>query len=323
MSADFLVDIAGLSVSYGRRGPFGGRRQLSVLDGLDLRIQPGETLSVVGESGCGKTTLANALLRLIPITAGRVSFAGVDLARADHVALRRARREMQVVFQNPFGSLNPRLRVIDLVAEPLRTHRPSSRPELRARVAALLAEVGLEEEYLGRFPHQLSGGQAQRVAIARSLALNPRLLILDEPTAALDVSVQAQIINLLRRLQLSHRLTYLFISHDLSVVRHVSDRIAVMYLGRIVELAEASAIFSNPRHPYTKALLAATPQYDPDGPRESTRLKGAIPSIAQPPPGCPFHPRCPVAVDLCRTVVPVPEATADGGSVSCHLATRC
>jgi oligopeptide/dipeptide ABC transporter ATP-binding protein len=316
-----LVEIRQLCVDYvSRRGWLGQRAyRVRALDSVDLAIMPGETLGVVGESGCGKTTLGRGLLRLVRPTSGQVWFEGQDILALDQARLRRLRRDMQMLFQNPFSSLNPRLDVFNLVAEPLRSHTSLKRNELQVRIEALLVKVGLSAEYLERYPHELSGGQAQRVALARALALNPKLLVLDEPTSALDVSVQAQIINLLAELQRDLGLTYLFISHDLSLVQYISDRIAVMYLGQIVELASSEAIFRAPQHPYTQALLAATPLPDPDSGRRRIILEGSIPSPAHPPSGCRFHTRCPQVMDLCRDTAPLVYATGDGQWARCHL----
>jgi oligopeptide/dipeptide ABC transporter ATP-binding protein len=316
-----LVEIKRLSVDYVIRNGLLGRhkRHIRAIDQIDLDIRPGETLGVVGESGCGKTTLGRSLLRLIPASSGQVLFEGQDILRLNKTDLRRLRPEMQIVFQNPFSSLNPRLNVLDLIAEPLRTHTRLKGAELAARVEALLSEVGLSGEHLKRRPHQLSGGQAQRVALARALALNPKFLVLDEPTSALDVSVQAQIINLLVQLQRSHGLTYLFISHDLSLVQHISDRIAVMYLGQIVELASSQALFRRPSHPYTQALLASTPLPDPDSGRPRIILEGSVPSPANPPAGCRFHTRCPYVMDICRSTAPQPHFISEGHQAVCHL----
>jgi len=316
-----LVEVKRLSVDYVIRAGLLGRHKhhIRALDQIDLDIRPGETLGVVGESGCGKTTLGRSLLRLVPASSGQVLFEGQDILRLDKTDLRRLRPEMQIVFQNPFSSLNPRLNVLDLVAEPLRTHTRLKEAERAARVEALLGEVGLSAEHLKRYPHQLSGGQAQRVALARALALNPKFLVLDEPTSALDVSVQAQIINLLVQLQRSHGLTYLFISHDLSLVQHISDRIAVMYLGQIVELASSQAIFQRPSHPYTQALLASTPLPDPDSGRTRIILAGSVPSPADPPSGCRFHTRCPYVMDICRSTAPQPHFIGEGHQAVCHL----
>ncbi len=316
-----LIEVRDLCTDYVLPGGFWGRRRarIRVLDHIQLHIRRGETLGVVGESGCGKTTLGRSLLCLVEPTAGEVWFEGVDLLKLDKASLRERRKEMQLVYQNPFSSLNPRLNVLNLVGEPLKTHTRLRGPALAERVITLLREVGLDARFLDRYPHQLSGGQAQRVALARALALNPKFLVLDEPTSALDVSVQAQIINLLVRLQRLHGLTYLFISHDLSVVQHISDRIAVMYLGQIVEMAPGEAIFRTPQHPYTQALLASTPLPDPDRERKRIPLQGNVPGLANPPAGCRFHTRCPYVMDLCRTQEPPAYHVQPAQWATCHL----
>lgn len=316
-----LLTIQNLTKDYtSHRGLFGrGQQRTRVLDSLDLTIYEGETLGIVGESGCGKSTLANTLLRLIPATAGEVIYNGDDILASDAAQLRLLRREMQIVFQNPFSSLNPRMNVKALIAEPLVTHTGLRGAGLTERVAQLLGESGLSAEYMDRHPHELSGGQAQRVVLARALALNPKFLILDEPTSALDVSVQAQIINLLVRLQKDHGLTYLFISHDLGVVQHISDRIGVMYLGEIVELGPSEAIFATPQHPYTQALLSATPIPDPESKRQRIILEGNVPSPSDPPSGCRFHTRCPVAENRCQHEEPKAVKLSDQQWARCHL----
>ncbi|MEM7112790.1 MAG: oligopeptide/dipeptide ABC transporter ATP-binding protein [Chloroflexota bacterium] len=318
-----LISVKNLTKDYVSRSGLFNRNQIRVrvLDQLNLDIQEGETLGIVGESGCGKSTLANTLLRLIPATSGEVIYDGSNIMQASKTDLRKLRQHFQMVFQNPFTSLNPRMKVRDIVAEPLITHTKLSESELDERVLALLQESGLNEEHLPRFPHELSGGQAQRVAVARALALNPKFLILDEPTSALDVSVQAQIINLLVHLQKVHKLTYLFISHDLGVVQHIADRIAVMYLGEIVEMGSSEAVFANPQHPYTQALLSATPTTDPDKKGQRIVLQGNVPSIAHPPSGCRFHTRCPFVFDNCRAEVPSQVAYGKGWA-RCHLLNK-
>lgn len=317
---ELLLDIKGLTMEYVTySGLFGRHKQrIRVLHGLDLQIFKGETLGIVGESGCGKSTLGHSIMRFIKPTAGEVIYAGSDILKRNKKELRTLRRQMQMVFQNPHASLNPRMRIFDVVAEPLRTHTKMNRQEMEGRVVELLLEMGLSGEYKNRYPHQISDGQAQRVVLARALALNPSFLVLDEPTSALDVSVQAQIINLLLKLQKEHKLTYMFISHDLSVVQHISDRIGVMYLGQIVELADSQAIFCNPQHPYTQALLSATPVPDPDDQTEQIILQGNVPSPANPPSGCRFHTRCPVVMDKCRTEPP-PAYGANRHWATCHL----
>lgn len=319
-----LVCIRGLTVYFhSGGGALGGpTRHVRALNGVNLDVPARQTLGVVGESGCGKTTLGRALMRLVGLSSGEILFDGVDLLSLRGAALRAFRRKMQMIFQNPIASLSPRLRVRDLVAEPLRTHTDLRGRALNERLSELLAMVGLQETHLDRFPHALSGGQAQRVAIARSLALNPAFLVLDEPTSALDVSVQAQILNLLQRLQRQFDLTYLFISHDLAVVQHISQRIAVMYLGEIVEQGRAEAIFGDARHPYTEALLSATPVPDPDSGRKRILLAGAVPSAANPPSGCPFHTRCPQVMDYCRQVKPAPVTLEGDHWAACHLLTE-
>jgi oligopeptide/dipeptide ABC transporter ATP-binding protein len=324
MNDGVLVDIRNLTVDYISRGGLLGRRmrRVRVLEDLNLQIHRGETLGVVGESGCGKTTLANSVLRFIRPTAGEVLYQGQNILELGGPEMRQLRREIQMVFQNPFSSLNPRMKVMSIVAEPLVTHTNLRGEALEAHVRGLLDEVGLDERFLGSHPHEMSGGQAQRVALARALALNPRFLVLDEPTSALDVSVQAQIVNLLVELQQEHNLTYMFISHGLGVVQHVSDRIAVLYLGEVVELAPRDQITAEPRHPYTQALFSSTPVPDPDSGRERIILEGNVPSPADPPSGCRFHTRCPLVMERCRSEKPAPYAVTSSHWASCHLLDR-
>lgn len=301
------------------RGAFSGSATLKALDGASFTIERGKTLAVVGESGCGKTTLANCIARFIPAAGGEVVFEGLDVLPLTGLALKAYRRNMQMVFQNPVSSLNPRLRVSAIVSEPLETHTSLDSSARQARALELLAETGLEASFIDRYPHELSGGQAQRVALARALALNPRLLLLDEPTSALDVSVQAQILNLLQRLQADHRLTYMVISHSLGLVQHISDRIAVLYLGELVELGPRGSVFATPAHPYTRALFAATPVPDPRRRRNYVALEGAVPSAANPPPGCRFQTRCPHAMERCRIENPALRRVSADHVAACHL----
>jgi len=320
-----LVEVRGLTKYFAQRGGlFGLRAQPAVraVDGVSLAVRRQETLGVVGESGCGKTTLGRCMLRLIEPTGGKILFEGVNILALDPAEMRRRWRDMQMVFQNPFSSLDPRLSVLSLVSEPLRTHTDLRGEELAARVVELLEQVGLEKGHLYRYPHEFSGGQCQRIALARALALNPKLLVLDEPTSALDVSVQAQILNLLQELQREFSLTYLFISHDLSVVQHISDRIAVMYLGQVVELSTSEAIFGKALHPYTEALLSSTPVPDPDTKRKRIILEGGVPSSINPPPGCRFHPRCPKVMPLCSQAEPELIDVGNGHLVACHLVSK-
>ncbi|MCX7855223.1 MAG: dipeptide ABC transporter ATP-binding protein [Anaerolineae bacterium] len=314
-----LVQARRLTKHYVLRGGFFGRKQIvRALHWVDLTIYPGETFGVVGESGCGKTTLGRCLLRLIEPTFGEVLFQGEDLLQLDRETLRQRRRSFQMVFQNPYLSLDPRMNVLNLVGEPLVTHTGLRGRALAEQVVALLERVGLSADHLYRYPHEFSGGQLQRIAIARALALRPLFVVLDEPTSALDVSVQAQILNLLKELQAELGLTYLFISHDLSVVQHMSDRIAVMYLGRIVEVSTTEGIFHNARHPYTQALISSTPILDPQARRARIVLQGSVPSPLSPPPGCPFHPRCSQALPLCAAAEPELVDVGDGHLVACH-----
>jgi oligopeptide/dipeptide ABC transporter ATP-binding protein len=294
--------------------------RVHAVDDVSLEVRAGETLGLVGESGCGKSTLGRCIIRLHDLTGGSVVFEGRDISRLSRRALRPVRREMQMVFQDPYASLNPRKRVGTILADPLHIHNQGNRKQIKKRVQELLELVGLSPEHLNRYPHEFSGGQRQRIGVARALALHPRLIIADEPVSALDVSIRAQVINLLDDLQEELNLTYIFIAHDLGVVRHVSDRIAVMYLGKIVELGPADAVFSNPIHPYTLSLLAALPIPDPkvNAAREPLVLEGDLPSPANPPAACRFHTRCPYATEICSEVEP--ELVNYGGDhwAACH-----
>ncbi len=298
---------------------------VKAVDGVSFTVHENEVLGLVGESGCGKTTTGRAILRLYEPTGGQVWYRRTDGQRVDLVQIplremKPLRRELRMIFQDPFSSLNPRLTVKDIVGEPLIIHGVARGKEVEDRVAELMVAVGLDPTSMSRYPHEFSGGQRQRIGIARTLALNPRLIIADEPVSALDVSVQAQVLNLLHELRERLHLTYIFIAHDLAVVEHISDRIAVMYLGRIVEMAETEALLRRPRHPYTEALVSAVPPADPDIQRQRIILEGDVPSPANPPPGCVFHPRCRYAEPLCRTEEPELEDMGDGHLVRCHRA---
>jgi oligopeptide transport system ATP-binding protein len=296
-----------------------GKGVVKAVDGVNLAVNEGETLGLVGESGCGKSTLGRAILRLIEPTSGEVFFQGKNLLAMSQRELRDMRREMQIIFQDPYASLNPRMRVGDIIGEGLEIHKLAKGNGKRARVMELLHQVGLREDHFARYPHEFSGGQRQRIGIARALAVNPKFIVCDEPVSSLDVSIQAQIINLLQELQEKMHLTYLFISHDLRVVEHISHRVAIMYLGKVVEIARADTIYRDAKHPYTKALLSAVPVTEAAKKRERVVLQGDVPSPVNPPSGCSFHPRCLYREALCDQTEPPLEFFADGHGVSCHV----
>jgi peptide/nickel transport system ATP-binding protein len=318
-----LLEIRGLAKRYDiRLGAFGEKHAVvRALDDFSVDVEEGETLSLVGESGCGKSTTGFAILNLQRPSAGSVRYKGKDIAGLDEDAMRPFRRDLQIVFQDPYSTLNPRMTIGEALAEPIRFHGLAPKAEIPSRVARLLEDVGMTPRFANRYPHELSGGQRQRVAIARALACQPRFIVCDEAISALDVSVQAQILNLLLDLQQKYGLTYLFIAHDLAVVRHISDRVGVMYLGRLAELAPSQALFAEPLHPYTRALLSAVPEPNPRAPRNRQRLVGEVPSPLNPPQGCRFHPRCPLARDICKTTVPDWREVTAGHHVACHAVT--
>jgi len=318
-----LLEVHNLKVHFPvKHGVFNGAREsVKAVDDVSFAIEAGETLGLVGESGCGKTTLGRAIVRLVEPTSGTILLEDEDLTRLNGAKLRARRRKLQIIFQDPYGSLNPRMTVEDIIGEALDIHQLARGKSARQkRVAELLQAVGLDPAYAQRYPHEFSGGQRQRIGIARALAVEPKLIVCDEPVSALDVSVQAQIINLLGDLQQERGIAYLFIAHDLAVVEHISRRVMVMYLGKIVERAEARTLIRSPKHPYTQALISAVPVVDPDSKRRRIVLPGDVPSPIHPPPGCPFHPRCPVAEPRCQAEMPPAREVAPGHQVACHLA---
>ena len=321
-NTNILLETKNLSKYFtGKKGLLNRQpAQVKAVDHVSLTVNKGETLGLVGESGCGKSTLGRTILRLIPATEGQVLYNGEDILTYDKKKMWEMRRKLQIIFQDPYSSLNPRMTVYDLTSAPLEVYKIGTKAERREMVEEILQEVGLDKQYLNRFPHEFSGGQRQRIGIARALILNPEFVVCDEAVSALDVSVRAQVLNLMRNMQQKKNLTYLFISHDLSVVRHISDRIAVMYLGSVAEVAEKAQLYSNPMHPYTKALLSAIPLPDVKKKRQRIILQGDVPSAYNPPSGCKFHTRCPYATDRCKQEIPVLRQMEKGHQVACHRA---
>lgn len=319
--SELLLDVANLKKYYPiKQGVFNKTKEtVRAVDGVSFKVNKGETLGIVGESGCGKSTTGRMIMRLIEPTDGKVIFEGQDILNLSKHEMRKVRKDIQMIFQDPFASLNPRQTVGQIIEEPMIVHKMGDRKKRQARVQELLELVGLSAYHAKRYPHQFSGGQRQRIGIARALAVEPKLIIADEPVSALDVSVQSQVLNLLQDLQKKLNLTYIFIAHDLSVVRHISNRVGVMYLGKMVELADSETLYREPKHPYTQALLSAVPIPDPENKTKRIILSGDVPSPAHPPSGCPFHDRCPVAKTICSEEIPHLRELADGRLVSCHL----
>lgn len=316
-----LVEVKNLKKYY-PIGGMGKKKAAKALDGITFEIKEGETLGLVGESGCGKTTVGRAILRLIPITEGEIWFDGEEITNYSESKMRSLRSKMQIIFQDPYGCLDPRRKVFDIIAAPLKLHGVTDKKELKERVLQLMEEVGLRTDYMDRYPHEFSGGQRQRIGIARAIAIHPKLIVCDEPVSALDVSVQAQVVNLIQKLQKEHGLTYLFISHDLRVVNHLCDRIIVMYLGTIVESGKKEDIYENPAHPYTRALLSAVPEIGSEMTQNRTILKGDIPSPIDLPSGCRFHTRCPEATERCKTETPQMTDLGGGHQCCCHYCRK-
>ena len=316
-----LLKVTDLKMHFPLKKGFGNASGVRVraVDGISFHLQPGETLGLVGESGCGKSTAARAILRLIEPTSGRIFFQGKDLLSLSPRNLRSLRREMQIIFQDPYASLNPRKRIGRLLEEPFEIHGFKDKKSRKKQVAALLTKVGLQPEHAGRFPHEFSGGQRQRIGIARAIALKPRLVVADEPVSALDVSIRAQVINLMQKLKESMGISYLFISHDMALVEHFCDRVAVMYLGKIIETADSATLYRNPRHPYTEALLSVVPSMEPGRKKQRLLVPGDLPNPAAPPKGCAFHTRCPIKEKQCETTVPELKEVAPGHQVACPL----
>ncbi|RQW21964.1 dipeptide ABC transporter ATP-binding protein [Bacillus sp. C1-1] len=321
MSAKPLLEIKNLKTYFDIKGGALSKKvgEVKAVDGVSFSVEEGEIVGIVGESGCGKSTTGKSILRLIEPTSGEVYFNGENILALTDERVRKVRRDMQIIFQDPYASLNPRHKVGKIIGEPMLIHGFGDKQERKKRVEELLEKVGLRKEHANRYPHQFSGGQRQRIGIARALAVHPKLIICDEPVSALDVSVQSQILNLMESLKDEFKLTYVFIAHDLSVVKHISDRVGVMYLGKMVELASSDALYEEPKHPYTKALLSSVPIPDPDLKSERTILKGDVPSPSNPPTGCTFHTRCPNAMDICKTTVPAWQEVEPNHRVACHL----